>query len=261
MNLVVTTIYKPSASIEQSASELAQKLAAPLVKREKNSLETISNDYATANILVVTKTGPVVHTPDGQYFFHINMAELRINNLINGKHDHMVAALGITAGDRVLDCTLGLGSDAIVVSYVVGKTGLVVGMETTPLIATVTALGLQQYNASSIEVTSAMRRITVETADYNDYLDLLPDNSFDVVYFDPMFRIPVYSSSNLKPLRTLADHRPLSLAAVTKARRVARRRVVVKETKNSKEFARLGMTTVLGGKYSRVHYGVLEVGC
>ncbi|MBP2655297.1 MAG: hypothetical protein H6Q73_2866 [Firmicutes bacterium] len=260
MNLVVTTVYKPTESTKTLAAELAEKLAVPLVAREKCSLDTIRRNHQVTNVLVATKTGPVVHTSGGQYFFHINMAELRINNLIIGKHDHMIAALGITPGTTILDCTLGLGTDAIVASYATGDLGRVVGLETSPVIAAVTAFGLRCYDAAADIVTSSLRRIEVKNADYNEYLDTLPTASFDVVYFDPMFRVPIYSSSNLKPLRTLADSRALTPEAITKACRIAKRRVVVKEARGSKEFNRLGITTIIGGKYSSIHYGVLETG-
>ncbi|MBP2642251.1 MAG: hypothetical protein H6Q67_138 [Firmicutes bacterium] len=260
MDLIVTTIYNPPEKIQAAAQALAAQLNATLIKREKNSIETLKNLYNVIYILVATQSGPVVYTPGGQYFFHINMAELRINNIKIGKHDHMITALGLTPGASVLDCTLGLGTDAIVASFVAGPSGKVIGLENSPIIAAITRLGLDQYNAANETVTTAMRRIQVETADYNNFLTTLPAKSFDVVYFDPMFRAPVYSSSNLKPIRTLADDRPLSIEAVKQACRVARMRVVIKETKRSKEFSRLGITTILGGKYSSVHYGVMEVG-
>ena len=104
-----------------------------------------------------------------------------------------------------------------------------------------------------------MRRISVVNEDYLDYLRQQPDNSVDVVYFDPMFRKPLTASSSISPLRGVADHRPLSEDAVVEAFRVARLRVVMKEASGSGEFARLGFHSLVGGKYSKVHYGVIEL--
>lgn len=259
MDLIVTTIHKPSPAITAFAAELAELLQAPLVARENHSLPGLRAAYHTDTILVAAKNGPVAHTAGGEYFFHLSMAELRIKNLINGKHDHMVTAMGLEAGATVLDCTLGLGSDAIVASFIAGDSGKIVGLEASPVIAVITGLGLKQQVHEDAEITAALRRITVENSDYNDYLAGLPAKSFDIVYFDPMFRAPVYSSSNLKPLRQLADMRPLSADAVAQACRVAKRRVVIKEAKGSAEFERLGITALQGGKYSSVQYGFIEV--
>jgi 16S rRNA G966 N2-methylase RsmD len=98
----------------------------------------------------------------------------------------------------------------------------------------------------------------VTNRDYYSYLKTLGAKSFDVVYFDPMFRQPIDSSSNLKPIRYLADNRPLTLEALSYARIVARERVVIKETHGSGEFKRLGIDTIVGGKYSSISYGVID---
>ena len=71
-----------------------------------------------------------------------------------------------------------------------------------------------------------------------------------------MFRHPLMQSENMNPLRYAADHDPVSEEMMAEARRVARRRVVLKETSKSTEFARLGFPEIAGGRYSSVHYGV-----
>lgn len=260
MNVIVTTINKPDPLVAEYARTLSARLDAPLVERSGRSLAALRAEYGTDTVLVAAKAGPVVHTPGGEYFFHLSMAELRINNLRDGNHDHMVAAMNLLPGMSVLDCTLGLATDAIVASYAAGEGGRVVGLESSPLIAAIAANGLTGFTGDRPEINAALRRITVVSADYNDYIATLPSASFDVVYFDPMFRSPVSTSSSMKPIRHLADHRPVSIAALAAARRVARRRVVLKEASGSREFARLGFATVVGGKYSSVHYGVLETG-
>lgn len=261
MNLLVTTIVKPNEYAETCARELAARLSAPYVERRKQSLALLRQVYGSEAILVATKDGPVVHTAGGEYFFHLNMAELRIKNLIDGKHDHMTSAMGLEPGQSLLDCTLGLATDAIVASFAVGQEGKVVGLEASPVIATVTGFGLATFTSENESVSAALRRVTALHADYNEYLPTLPTAAFDVVYFDPMFRSPVEASSSLRPLRPLADPRPVTANAVREAARVAKRRVVLKEAAGSHEFSRLGFSRVVGGKYSSIHYGVLEVGC
>lgn len=57
------------------------------------------------------------------------MAELRIKNIIDGNPDHMTTVMGLTKGMSALDCTLGLGTDAIVASYIAGESGLIQALE------------------------------------------------------------------------------------------------------------------------------------
>lgn len=88
------------------------------------------------------------------------------------------------------------------------------------------------------------------------YLKEQPDDSFDVVYFDPMFRIPVKKSSAMAPLRPLAYEKRLSAETVKEALRVAPR-VVIKE-RSEEILKEYGCTAFIGTRYSAVHFGILE---
>ncbi len=260
-NLVVTTTYKPSDSLLSLANQFAERLNCPITPRKHYSLERIRQEYNVDHVLVIMEKGPVLHVNGcSEFFFHLSMAELRIKNIINGKHDHMVNAMGLTAGMSVLDCTLGLATDAIVASFVTEWKGKVTGLEISPVVSLITGYGLLNFNNKCPEITESLRRINVINADYNSYLQKMPDKSVDVVYFDPMFRRPVKESSNMKPLRYLADPRPLDSHSLAEACRVATYRVIVKEANGSPEFQRLGITRVTGGKYSGVNYGIIELG-
>jgi len=259
MNLIVTTAQQTLPRIIQQAKDIADKLAVPFVPRNHYSLAALKQKYELTELIVVTTTGPIVHTPAGEYFFHLSMAELRIKNLLNGNHDHMVTAMGLMPGMSVLDCTLGLATDAIVASFVIGEEGMIMGLESSPVITLITSYGLQNFTlASEPSITKALRRVKVENVDYSDQLAALPDNSFDVVYFDPMFRDPILKSSNVNPIRTLANRQPVTPAAINQACRVAKQKVVIKEAAGSSEFARLGMNRAVGGKYSSINYGIIE---
>ena len=260
MDLVVTTVQHPTDEVNTLAEHIGTLLNIPFALRSKNSLMAIKIHYQVDNVIVVGQKGPLVHTPGGEYFFHLSMAELRIKNLLNGQHDHMIAAMSLQAGMSVLDCTLGLATDAIVASFVVGSAGTVVGLETSPIVAFIASYGLKHFQTDESYLTEALRRISVNQTHSYKYLTTLADNSYDIVYFDPMFRHPIYSSSNVKPLRYLADNSPLPKNTLREACRVAKKRVVVKESSKSDEFTRLGITTINGGKYSSVHYGVIEIG-
>lgn len=260
MDLIVTTAFDPSPPMETAAQDAARILKAPWIQRKRISLAKMRHDYAIHNILVITRDGPLVHTPNGEFFFHISMGELRIKNLADGKHDHMVAAMQLKAGMSVLDCTAGLATDALVASYVTGQTGAVIGLESSPIIAFMIGWGLQNFCHPNEQITQAARRICLINADYAEFLVSLPDRCYDIVYFDPMFRHPNYRSSQLNPMRDFADNRSIDPEMVYKACRVARSRVVVKEASGSKEFQRLGITNIIGGKYSRIAFGVIELG-
>lgn len=260
IDTVVTTVRDATMELESAGRIIAAELGTIFAKRSGGSIESLKAYYDAENIVVITKAGPLVYTHAGEYHFHLSMAELRIKNLKNGKPDHMAVAMDLFPGASVLDCTLGLATDAIVASYCVGISGKVKGLEISPLIAMVSKYGLQNYSSDLPCINEALRRISVTNADYGAQLALFPDNSFDVVYFDPMFRRPVHESSNMKPIRCLANNGPLTVEALHEAQRVARRRVVIKEKRGSGEFIRLGVDTVVGGKYSSINYGIIQAG-
>jgi len=128
LNLVVTTVQHPSDEAKALAEGIANELNIPFVPRSKHSLMSIKIHYQVDNLVVVTQKGPLVNTPGGDYFFHLNMAQLRIKNIVKGQHDHMVSAMSLQPGMSVLDCTIGLATDAIVASFVMGPTGKVHGL-------------------------------------------------------------------------------------------------------------------------------------
>ena len=255
--IVVTVGHKAKPEHFALAREMAEKLGAPFSGRGNTSLDAIRERFGVSCVMVV-KEKLVVDTPDGELYFHPGMAHLRLKNLRRGESDHLLNALGIEEGMRILDCTLGMGADAIVESFGVGETGEVIALEKNPVVAALIGHGLKTAEGEHPTTVAAMRRIHVVCADYLDYLREQPDNSFDAVYFDPMFRHPFTESAGIHPLRFLADPRPVSSEAIREAGRVARHCVVLKESSKSGEFARLGFTEFEGGKYSNVRYGVMR---
>ena len=254
-NFIVTTARKPKADSEILAAHFAQKLNLNFIMRADFSLETLKEIYGVENILLVRNNFPVIVTNEGEIFFHPNTAHLRIKNLRQGLGDRLIDAAKIKSGDKILDCTLGLGSDAVVESFVAGN---VTALEINPVLAEVVRYGMKNFSDDTPPVISAMRRVKIITADYVDYLKNCAENSFDVVYFDPMFRHGINKSSGINPIRPLADNRPLEIDSVKEACRVARRCVIMKENSRSSEFARLGFKIAPGGKYSSISFGVID---
>lgn len=255
---IVTTGGKQKDGQVALAKETAERLGILYVPRERLGLDELREKTGAVNILVARSGQLLLETPEGTMFFHPSMAHLRIKNIRQGKNDHLIEAMALKPGMRVLDCTLGLGSDAIVESYAVGETGHVTAVETNPVMAEVVRYGLAHCESENPMTTAAMRRIEVIASDHLSFLKSCADNSYDAVYFDPMFRHPFQESSSMSPLRGLADPSALSKEAVKEAVRVSRGRVVLKETSKSTEFERLGFSETVGGKYSKVKYGLIS---
>lgn len=254
-NFIVTTARNCNGDSEKLAREIAGRLNLQFVARADFSLDALKKMYCAENILLVRNNFPVIITGGGEIFFHPSTAHLRIKNLRQGLGDRLIDAAKIQRGDKILDCTLGLGSDSIVLSFVAGN---VTALEINPVLAEVVRYGMKNFADDTAAVIEAMRRVEVVTADYVDYLRNCAENSFDVVYFDPMFRRGINKSSAINPIRPLADNRALEIDSVREACRVARRCVVLKENSRSNEFARLGFEIAAGGKYSSISFGVIS---
>ncbi|MEW6458011.1 MAG: class I SAM-dependent methyltransferase [Bacillota bacterium] len=256
VSILVTTSIRPRRAERLQAEEISRTLGLPYVSRSRESLEALRRKSGAEAVVVVSRNRVGLVFAGREFFFHPGLGKVRIRRIEAGKTDQMIQAMGLKAGDSVLDCTLGLGADALVASHVVGAGGRVVGLEVVPVVAMLVRCGLENY-AGGGPPAEAMRRVEVVTADHREYLQALENDSFDVVYFDPMFRVPRHASSAMEPLRPLADARALDPESVGEAVRVARRRVVLKERAGSPEFERLGFRRITGGRYSPVAYGII----
>ncbi|HEX7056401.1 MAG TPA: class I SAM-dependent methyltransferase [Bacilli bacterium] len=256
--MIITTSRGFSPELEEEAVRMADKLGAVWVPRQNVSLHELLAKADDHMVLLLAR-GQWKLYRDGAapLFFHPSSAMLRIKRLLQGGADPLLTACAIAAGDSVLDCTAGLCSDAIVFAYAVGAQGTVEALESEPVLAELLAHGVRRYVSGQAAVDQAMRRVRVTCADHCEVLASLPDNSRDIVYFDPMFRTPIAHSQAISPLRGIANDRPLSREAVCQAVRVAKRRVVLKEQMDSGEFARLGFSEIIHTS-SKIAYGVMK---
>ena len=257
-NFVITTAHKGGTEQFQLAKKFSEELGFPLVPRDKLSLPELMEKYNVSGVLVTTSKKVYYFTGEEEFFFHPNMAAVRIKEMRSGKTDQMIKAMDLHPGDSVLDCTLGLGSDAIVAAFATQEAGKVLGLEVSPVIAVLVRYGLKNYSFKSKLLSSVLRNISVINVHHYEYLLHTADNSYDIVYFDPMFRRPKFKSLNMNLLRNLADSSPLTREVLREAIRVAKKRVVVKERRDSFEFARLGIDKIEGGKYAPIVYGVVD---
>ncbi|MBE3553456.1 MAG: class I SAM-dependent methyltransferase [Thermicanus sp.] len=255
----VTTGLAPTPALLHQAMDAAVNLQGRYVERKDLSIQDLFQRYGMDRLLVFTRKGLFAYRNgvDKPAFFHPGLAPLRIKNLIRGDTDKMVEVAELIEGDSFLDCTLGWGADAVVASFVVGEKGKVVGIEANEVIAYMTKIGLSSWEDADPPVKEAMGRIEVVTGDHGDILKRLPTGSFDVVYFDPMFREPVANSPGLVALRPWANPSPLRRETIEEALRVCRRKVMMKERTGSDQFGKLGFTS-LERTSATITFGVIE---
>lgn len=256
--MIVTTCLRPNITLTNQAEKIATELNGKLEVRKELSLEEIYTKWKQP-ILVVGKKRIEWYENDKAlpYFFHPNSSVFRIRRLIKGEHDPFCDACQLQQGDSVLDCTLGMASDSIVASYFVGDKGKIVGLEKNRIISYITNIGLFSNKQNINEWSNITNRIIVENYDYKNYLSTLEDNSFDIVYFDPMFERNIDTSNGIEALKRLAEYDDLTFEVINDAKRVARKRVVLKDHFRSERFNKYGFHQLIR-KSAEFHFGYIE---
>lgn len=257
MRLAVTTPLRPSPAEEADARDAAARLALPHAPRGNRGLEAVRAAAGADALLVLSASrailsagGAEARWAPGMGFLRAKRerARLRGEPLDRTTRDPFLEAAAIAEGDRVLDCTLGLGADALVAAVAAGPRGGVVGIEASPALAAWVTEGLRRLP------DEAAARVEVRAGDHAGFLAACPDRSFDVVVFDPMFRHARAEPAGFDLVRRLADPRPLSSAALARARRVARRWVVVKDGAPGWDLARLGLVPLPSARGAHRYY-------
>ncbi|MCM3783901.1 class I SAM-dependent methyltransferase [Neobacillus mesonae] len=257
--MLITTGDTNAKTLAERAIRLAEATGSSYVPRNKASVAKLAEKYGDEEIVVVVTNGVRLIRPGEPLLeFHPSMGFVRAKRVLKGESDPMLEAADFQKGDSVLDCTAGLGTDALVFAVAAGEEGHVIACESSRTLYTVLLEGLKYYRSGRPEVDQALRSIEMKHKDHLELLRSMEDNSVDVVYFDPMFREPVMDSSAIRPLRKYANSAPLEIESIAEAKRVAKKRVVLKEKKDSGEFARLGFKP-LDRAHSKTVYGVIEV--
>jgi len=236
VEVVVTTDRKPTPEMISEAEQLAEKLGAPLVKRRHNTINAIKKRFGK-NVLVVNRDLTLtLHTLKGQkLFFHPGLFKIRLLNYLAGGKEAMVEAMDLKEGETVLDCNLGLAQDALMAAFVSKRE--VIGVEKDPVIYEIVKRGLERYRPEGkLKVADfAFKLVKPVLGDNYEFLKSQPDNSYDVVYFSPMFIKPKWHCSVMSPFREVAVKDFVSPETLKEAERVARKRVVIKVNKGVKE--------------------------
>lgn len=257
--MIITTGDQSSPKTEKRAITLAAETGSVYVRRNSTSLAKMSENHKGEDILIILKEEVRLYREGYEpMVFHPSMAFVRAKRLLKGEPDSMLEVARVTPGDTIIDCTAGLGADSMVFSLGAGPEGKVLALEASLSLSALLREGLSSYECRIKEFNEALRRIEVRCADHLEVLRGQPDKSADVVYFDPMFRIPLLGSASISPLRKFANNNSLSTEAVAEACRVARKTVVLKEKNGSGEFERLGFTNVERAQ-SKIVYGVISL--
>lgn len=256
--MIVTTAGRTNEQMIEKARKVAGDLKTLYIPRQKRSVASIQIEK-NDDCLVVGKSRLELY-PMGElepFFFHPNSAMLRIKRLLKGEHDPFIEAAQLKEGMSLLDCTLGLASDSIVASFIVGEKGFVNGTEANQNLAYIVQDGLRKWDSGLKEMDLAMARVKVHHRNSFDFLKEQPDNSIDCVYFDPMFEEPVLESDGIKSLSRFAVYDDLNEAIVSEALRVARKRIILKDHYRSERFEKYRFT-VFRRKTAKFHFGLIE---
>jgi 16S rRNA G966 N2-methylase RsmD len=257
--MIITTAGRANKHTIDVALELSKRTLNPYVSRNKLSIQQLQEKH-NEDILVVENERLLLHikSVNVPIFFHPNSAMFRIKRLMNEEKDPLIEAAQLNDSMSFLDCTLGLGSDSIVASFVAGTQGKVVGVESNPHIAFIVKQGFNRYKSGVTKMDDAMRRIIVEQLDHYSYLSTLPSSSFDVIYFDPMFDQNIEQSDGIRGLKQVVSPKSLSEEVIIEAKRVAKKRIVLKDHWQSERFEKFGFK-VLRRKSAKFHFGVIEI--
>lgn len=195
----------------------------------------------TAQVLQVSRLGLTLKTADRDYRWHPGLLHTRVEA---GWAHPLVRAMALRPGDRVLDCTLGLGTDASFLALLTGAP--VIGIEVHTGLALMAQEGLRNTG----------RAVRVVNADAHTFLAGLPDRSFDIVWGDPMFPAGAAVTHSLDLVRLVGSHAPLGPRWLEQALRVARHRVVMRDIAGGTLLERLSPDDILRTPRPRPRYGI-----
>ncbi len=253
----MTTTPRPDPSLAERARDAAGRHGVPCLERNGRALLALAAEAGVEALLVLGGREAALWFEGRRWRYHPGMGALRARRLLQGERgrptgDPFLAAAALRPGESVLDCTLGLGADALVAAAAVGQAGRVVGLEASPLLAALVEEGLR------LDPHPAAGRVEVRPADHAAFLAACPERSFDVVVFDPMFRHARAQGPSFELVRRLGDPRPLSPEALARARQVARRCVVVKDGAPGWDLARLGLAPLPSPRGARRLYARVD---
>lgn len=255
--MIITTARKQVGTLAELVKVISNDLNAISLTRDDRSVAALVQEFED-DVLVVGKDRLTLYPKDGgtPFFYHPNSAMFRVKQFVATSYDPLVEAGKMEKGMSVLDCTLGLAADALVAKIAVGKEGHVTGVEANQLLAYLVRYGLQQWTDGPKLLLHAMKEIEVIHQSHLTYLQSCEDQSVDVIYFDPMFEADL-DSKGIAGLKSFAVYDDLTDEAIEQAKRVARKRVVLKDHYLSERFHKFHFQ-VQKRQHAMFHYGFIE---
>ena len=256
--MIVTTSGRYNQHTLQKAKNIAMRYELILIMRKKRSVKEIKERYMD-DVLVVGNDEISIMPLSGNdtVKYHPNFSMVRSKRLLNNENDALVDAAELKPGMSFLDCTMGLAADSVIASLTVGPSGRVTALEQSFILYLLAKEGLASYDTNIEMVNDAMRAIETVYQNHTEYLEKLPDNSFDIVYFDPMFDEEITKSQSLRLITEVTHTETLSQKTIEEAKRVAAKKVVLKDHFRSSRFEQFGFMQQVR-KTSKVHYGVIK---
>jgi len=233
--LAVALSGSTDVALRGEAEDCAERWDLPLLLRQPKA--PVRGLLAQAKVLVVFGEDAVsLWDREGHVRGGAGLAALRLKEIAKGRAEDPLQRVGqLTAGERVLDATLGFAQDARVAARLVGPGGAVLGVESSLPLAVFADATLRR------ESPRASAAIEVRHAESGALLREMSAGSVDVVLFDPMFGRALSAQPGFEMLRRLADPSPLTAEALSEARRVACRVVLVKAARYTPVLKALGL--------------------
>ena len=224
-SIVVTTSVKTNNELNEKAHNIAKFLNFNYIPRNKRTIKQML--IQADGVVVVYKTKLSYFEGDKELFFHLDTSALKIKNNDN---EPLIEIIG-SEKQNILDCTMGLAGDSIILSY-------------------------YEHKVMTLEKNKIIYLI-VSNVDSVKFLKNCPDNSFDIVYFDPMFSHNIEESKNLAGIETLANQDFPTADFLTEAKRVAKKKVIVKAHFKDDIFEKFDFIR-LTRKNTKFHYGYID---
>lgn len=259
MKIGVTTAIQASDRVKKRAHKVSGDLNKPYFDRKKLGIKKLLAMHELDYLIVVHDDKLLVKSGESDLFWHPGTAVIKLWDSGTGANNQLIKAAHPDPDDVILDCTLGYGSDAIVLASALTGQGHIIGLEGSEIIAYLTKDGLENYQNVKEDVKRAMSKIKVVHANHETYLKEMENDSVDIVYFDPMFQNPNMKSKSMNALRDFAKMNTLNKDTIYEALRVCKKRVIVKERIGSGVFQNLGIENRIGEiRYGSVVYGIVN---
>lgn len=247
--MIITTSLRENEELIARAQALALDLGADYQPRSKLSLAKCLERFGPFYLLYKDRLS-FINADASELTFHPDTAVLRIK----APHDVLVSLLG-KSPKTILDTTMGLASDSLVMAAVGNQ---VTALESQDVIFQVVSRGLASYQTDDKQLEKAMRSIRAIKSDSLSFLKAQADNSFNIIYADPMFSETIKESENLEAIKPLANGSRLTEEWLNEAKRVAREKIIIKAHFRDTVFEELGFERQVRPN-QKLHYGVLEL--